>query len=188
MNVADLRQHLADLGKLMASSGAKPVAADLAAICDGLAPFEWVSLKDFAAFLVRADAYSRGEVPVVPPKKARKVAGPTQVAPDVDVEAICREMRDLYDRAADPTTTAAIVDGTIGKLNGLKKDDLIQVAAAIELKVAKSKKAGDIIAAIRQRVIARKGATQRAGLLDRPASGGDGVDSDVGDAEHAGHR
>jgi hypothetical protein len=47
-------------------------------------------------------------------------------------------------------------------VGGLKKDALIKVAAAIELKLAESKPAAQIISAVRQRIVARKGAAQRA--------------------------
>src|SRR5262249_52341953 len=114
MKVGDLQQHLADLGRLLEASGAKAVAADLAAIRDGLAPFRELPLKGFAEFLVRAEAYSRGDVPAKPPKGGRtgaKSAGKSTVkAPPPDAGALAREARELYDRVADPAVTAAQID------------------------------------------------------------------------------
>lgn len=175
MNVADLRQHLSDLGRLLATSGAKPVAADLAAISDGLAPFDALPLKQFATFLEKANQFAiNGQVPVSPTKgKSTKAAsGGTKPTPAAspDVDAIRRDVLDIYNRAADPSVTEADIDAIVGRIGGLSKEILVSVADAIELRGMKSKSKPVIISTIRQRIIARKGATQRAGLLDRPAA------------------
>src|ERR1700722_18332811 len=81
MKVADLQQHLADLGRLLEAAKAPNVVADLAAIREGLAPFREYSLKDFASFLPRAEAFSRGEVPVVAPKRQRTGGTKTATTP-----------------------------------------------------------------------------------------------------------
>jgi hypothetical protein len=47
MNVANLRQHLIDLGKVLESSGAKQAAKDLATVGGALAPFGELSLGEF---------------------------------------------------------------------------------------------------------------------------------------------
>jgi hypothetical protein len=177
MNVADLRQHLADLSKLLASSAAKGVASDLTAISDGLAPFRELPLKEFAAFLVRAEAFSRGEVPITPVKKPRSGASGSstkmQAADSPDVAALVLEVSDLYGRAADPSVTHDAIDSFVKRLSQLNKTGVQAVAQAIELKVPKSKSAKDIISAIHQRIVARKGSTQRAGLLDGPTNDGE---------------
>ena len=174
MKVADLQQHLADLGRLLEASGAKTVAADLAAIRDGLGPFRELPLKGFAEFLARAEAYSRGEVPLAPPKGGRSsgskpASSRAAKTPAPDVGILAREVRELYDRVADPAVTAEQIDALAGRLGGLTKDGLVAVAEVIDLKGMKAKTKPDILGAIRQRFHARKGATQRAGLLDRPA-------------------
>jgi hypothetical protein len=173
MKVADLQQHLADLGRLLEASGARTVAADLAAIHDGLAPFRELPLKGFAEFLTRAEAYRRGgEVPIRPPKGGSGRRGPETGARKPgppDVEALAREARDLYERAADPSVTEGKVEDLARRLGGLAKDGLVTVAEATGLKGMKSKKKDDILGVIRQRILSRKGSSQRVGLIDRPA-------------------
>ena len=175
MKVADLQQHLADLGRLLEAAKAPNVVADLAAIREGLAPFREYSLKDFASFLPRAEAFSRGEVPVVAPKRQRTGGSKTATTPKENPTELAREVAQLYEQASSPTVTKERLDAVAARLKPLKKDDLLRVAAGIELKVAKSKTIDFIIEAIHNRILQRKGTTQRAGLIDRPsASGADG--------------
>jgi hypothetical protein len=172
MRVADLQRHLADLARLLESAGVKKeVVGDLNAIRDGLAPFLDLPLRGFADFLTRAEAYRRGgEVPVAAPKTtARKAGGRAAAAgPAVDVQAVARQVRQLYDQAADLSTTEAGIDAVLARLEPLDKKGLVAVADAIELKGVGSKTKPQIVAAIRQRIVARKGSSQRVGLLDRP--------------------
>lgn len=171
MKVADLRQHLADLARLMEATGAKAVAADLVAIQEGLAPFNESPLKGFAEFLVRAEAYSRGEVPVAPPSRKRATSGgrpPSTKAPPVDVEALVQEAKDLYARAADPAVTAEAVEALAGRLKAPKKDDLVRVAEGVGLVGMKAKAKDKIVEAIRARILDRKGAAVRVGINHRP--------------------
>jgi hypothetical protein len=178
MKVSVLQQHLADLARFLEASGAKTVAAELGAIRDGLTPFRELPLKGFAEFLGRAEAYSRGEVPVTPPKGGRKAPSPAGKppgkAPALDADGLTREARELYDRVSDPSITGEQIDALTGRLGGLTKGGLVAVAEAIDLVGMGTKKKDDIVAAIRQRFHARKGATQRAGLIDRqtPVSSG----------------
>jgi hypothetical protein len=52
-------------------------------------------------------------------------------------------------------------------LKGLKRDGLVTVAAALEMKVAKSMRVDAIIAAIERRILERRGINQRASLMDQ---------------------
>jgi hypothetical protein len=175
VRVADLQQHLADLTRLLESSGAKVVATDLAAIRDGLAPFRDLPLKEFAGFLARAEAYSRGEVPVAAPKGARDTrkpaAGAKLKAPTLDANAVCVEIRDLYERAASPAVSAEHIEVACGRAGNLSKPGVLAIAEAVGLKGLKSKTKDAILDAIRQRIFGRKGGTIRAGLTDRAPSG-----------------
>src|SRR5579862_8863191 len=159
MNVADLRQHLADLGKVLESAGAKKVADDLGAVSAGLAPFHNLTLKEFAAFLAKAEAFSRGEPAPKPAKRPASRGKTGDVSPDIDV--LCRDFRSLYDRAADPSVTEEVIVATMGRLDGLSKSSLFAVALALELNLPKSKSIPQIVAAIHQRIVARKGSKQR---------------------------
>jgi hypothetical protein len=177
MKVADLQQHLADLGRMLEAAGAKPVAADLSAIQAGLTPFRDLPLKGFADFLVRAEAYrTGGEVPTGASKaggSGKGAPGKTSAKPAPDANALAQEVRHLYDRAADPSVTTEQIDALAGRLTALPQKGLVVVAEAIDMKGMKSKKKDDILSAIRNRIHTRKGASQKAGMIDRlgkPAS------------------
>src|SRR5262249_48319077 len=136
MNVSDLQQLLANLAPLLETFGAKTAAvADLKAVRDGLAPFSQLSLKDFAGFLARANAYQQnGEVPVKPPRGSgsgtagtRRAPGraPATGCPPPDVAAVAQQVRALYERAADPATTDEVIDQQTASLGQLSKDGLV---------------------------------------------------------------
>jgi hypothetical protein len=66
-------------------------------------------------------------------------------------------------------TTEASIDAVLARLGTVDKKGLVTVAEAFELRGVSSKAKAAIVAAIRQRIIARKGSSQRVGLLDRQA-------------------
>jgi hypothetical protein len=178
MKVADLQQILANLGPLLETCGTKAASvAELRMVRDGLAPFSQLSLKDFAGFLAKAEAFSRGDVPVKPPRGGG--AGGTggggggragaKAAVKVDVNAVVQQVRALYNQAAAQSTTEEVIATQTAPLDQLSKDGLVVVAEAIELMGMKAKKKEEIAAAIRQRIRARRGMSQRVELLDRPA-------------------
>jgi nucleoid DNA-binding protein len=170
MNVRELRQHLVDLGKVLSSAKASAsVVGDLESICAGLAPFEKCTLKDFAAFLIQAEGYSRGEVPVKGVAKDAKEKPPKT---EIDADALMMEIKLLYDNAASPSTSQEQIDAALGKVSKLKKNAVIAVAEKLDLKVPKSKSSTDIVVMIRQRIFARKGSATRAELIDRPTANG----------------
>ncbi len=176
MKVADLHKHLDDLGRFLKEAGASAaIVNDLKAIGEGLKPFADQPLKAFADFLVRAEAYAREGI--VSTGKGTKKPGARNASktPSADCEALAREVRDLYDRAANPAVTVELIDALQGKLAGLTKDNVVLIADTIDLKGMKSKSKNDIVGTIVQRIKARKGATQRAGLIDRIPSGGAAV-------------
>lgn len=168
MKVADLQQHLTDLGRLLGAAGAKGAVGDLAALSDGLGPYRDMPLRKFADFLTRAEAYSRGGVPAARPKGPRGGAargGGKAAAPDLG--ALTAEVRDLYDQAPSPSVTEARIDDVLGRARTLTKPALVALAEAIELMGMKARSKDEILKAIRQRVLARKGTAQRADLIDR---------------------
>jgi hypothetical protein len=171
VKVSDLQKLLADLEPLLTTCGTKAAAiTDLKKVREGLAPFSQLSLKDFAGFLARAEAYSRGEVPVKPSRGSGSRPKPG-VSPKVDATVLAQQVRALYDRAGHPSTTDEQIDSQTAELGQLSKDGLVIVAEAIGLLGMKNaKKKADIVAKIRQRILARKGTTQRAGMIDRPGS------------------
>jgi hypothetical protein len=93
---------------------------------------------------------------------------------------LAAEARELYDRVADPAVTEEAMEAMVSLLDRLSKDGLVTVAKALELKVTKNKTKADITEAIRRRFYSRKGASQRAGLLDPPSSESNGDRGDDG--------
>lgn len=165
MTVGDLRQHLAALGRLLEASGAKSVGSELQTVGDKLAPFQNVSLVAFSDFLVRAEAFSRGEVPIVVPRPAQRGPGKQ---PSPGIEPLAREAEDIYERSATPDVTVEQIESFLARLAPLAKSGLITIAERIGLKGMGSKTKPDIQAAIRRRIQDRKGASIRATMGDRP--------------------
>ena len=186
MNVRELRQHLCDLGKVMtAAKASAAVVNDLAAICDGLAPFEQHSLKDFADFLVRADGYSRGEVPIKVKPKSKETGKGKQKKEPIDVDSLMIEIRDLYEHAATSAVTQERIDAAMEKAGSAGKNALVAISEAIGLHGMKSKTIPAIVSLIRQRIGARKGSTQRAELTDRPTANKDTSPNSAVDPLHS---
>jgi len=171
MKVAELQQHLADLARLLETAGVKKeIVSDLNAIRDGLVPFRDLPLKAFGDFLLRAEAYrSSGEVPTAKAGGKKPSTKGSTKAPAPDVQTLAREVKHLYDQATAPSTTEASIDAVMARLAPVNQKGLVTIAEAIELKGIGSKTKPAIIAAIRQRIVARKGSFQRVGMLDRPA-------------------
>jgi len=169
VNVADLRQHLDDLAKLLDASGGKSVAKDFAAIAEGLAPFSTQPLAEFSRFLVQAHEYHTTGTLAAAGKPARKAA-PRAAKVKVDPAEIAAAVRALYDRANDLSLTMEHIDAELAKMSGLSKDGLLEVCGAMELVGLKSKKVDEIRASIRQKVLDRRGAAQRVGMIEEPTT------------------
>src|SRR5689334_13739674 len=147
MKVADLQEILAQVSRLLESAGGRG-AAELATFRESLDPFRDLTAKQFANEIQKLLDTVQAK-----PKSARK-AGKTIV----DVGGLVREVQDLYAQASDPRTTMEQIEQLTQRLEPLTKDGLVQVAEGIELVGMKNKgKKGDILAAIRQRIVARKG-------------------------------
>lgn len=78
-----------------------------------------------------------------------------------------REVYDLYESVKDPAVTEAVIDKAVERLRGLSKEQLGAVADAIGLLGTRKGSREKGIMAIKQRMMNRKGATQRAYLADR---------------------
>jgi hypothetical protein len=157
MTVQDLRETLTQLVALLQAADAK------AATTRGLTEFvaETASFGDLTlkAFVKLAEA---GRSPAAP-----KAKSPTKAK--ADPAALTAEVTDLYARAADSAVTEDLIRAACGRLATLAKDALVRVADGIELSGMKAKKKDDIVAAITNRLLDRKGAAIRRGLIDRPA-------------------
>lgn len=172
MKVSDLQRLLEQLGTLLETAGAKvATVSELKTVREAMTPLSQLSLKEFATFLVKAQAAPDGEAASRSPRSSRggsatKPSGGGAIDLNSTIQEVCR----LYDRAADPATTEELIAEKTAPLKQLSKDNLVMVAEAIELMGMRAKKKDEIATAIRQRILARKGATQRAGLIDRPAT------------------
>jgi ribosomal protein L17 len=141
-------------------------------------------LRDFADFLARADAYSRGEVPVKPAKKAGQTGTVASQkrgkAPAPDVASLVQEAKRLFEHASDSAITVEMIEGFAERLGTLGKKALCDVAAAVDYKVPGKATMKDIIEAVKKRILDRKGSYIRTGLAERPATPSD---SFVGDGQ-----
>lgn len=177
MNVADLQQLLDNVGRLLATAGAKAAPlAELTAFREGLAPFQALSLKKLTELLTQADAAARG-APAAP-GRGRRSRGSSTDRPDP--ETMMREVKALYERATDPLITETDIEAVLARLKPLTKDALLSVATGIELKVLKSKSKDSILGEIRQRILARRSVHQRSQLLGHPGEAADEAQAGAG--------
>lgn len=168
MTVADLRAYFAGLRAALEAAGAKGVAADLAAVETGLSPFAGLPVRQFADFLARCDAFSRGEVPVAPPKATKRPATPkAPKAMPADAEAVLAKVRQLYDRAIQPDMTEArITEELAPLLDPLSKDALVAIAEQFQTPGLNRRSKATVAEAIRDKITDRRGAYIRSGMAN----------------------
>jgi hypothetical protein len=175
VNVADLQQHLTDLGRLLSASKASQVAKELSAIAEGLRPFREMTLPAFAKFLGQAHEYAAGGILPTGQNKGSRSGGAKQTKVGqpggtrqpkaaVDPQQVAERIRQVYDTAGDLSRPAEEVEEALRQLHELKRPGLIQAAEAIGLKVLKSDKVDAIRESIRQRVLERRGSAQRVNM------------------------
>lgn len=156
MNVNQLRDTLSQLTTLLRAAGARQSTLDgLTEFVEATAPFGDLTVKAF----VKLAEVGRSPPPPKSPPSAKARADPT---------ALAAEVKDLYERAADPAVTEQQVRAACARLSALAKDALVRLADGIELFGMKAKKKDDIVAAITNRLLDRKGAAIRRQLIDRP--------------------
>ncbi|MDB5307176.1 MAG: hypothetical protein JWO38_1378 [Gemmataceae bacterium] len=157
MTVQELRETLTRLVGLLQATDAKAATTrGLSEFVEATAPFGDLSLK---AFVKLAEA---GRTPPTPkPGPAGKSK--------LDPAAVAAEVKNLYDRAADPAVTEEQMRLSCGKLGSLTKEALVRLAESIQLYGMKTKNKGDIVADITHQLVDRKGAAIRRQLMDRPS-------------------
>jgi hypothetical protein len=166
MTVADLQRHLGDMATFLDGAKAtKAIIDDLKAISSGLTPFAALALKDFAAFLARAEEFDRtGQVSKdAKGTKAPRATSAPKATPNVD--ALAGEALALYQRAADPSVTQADIDQLMTKLGPLTKPGLVTIADRLGLKGMNAKAKAKILGELRSSIEDRKGSFQRSGML-----------------------
>jgi hypothetical protein len=172
VTVADIQQHLTDLGRFLRASGAKQVADEVAEVADHLTPFRDHRLADFGRFLARAHQFATdGTIPVVPGKGRGGSVKPGP-APKADAGTVAEAVRRVYDRAGELSLDAAEIEAALGPVAALPMPGLKVVAAALELKVPAKAKVDEARGLIRQKVLDRRGAAQRAGMTSLPPAAG----------------
>jgi hypothetical protein len=161
VTVAELQKCLRSFGEILGSTGAKStVVGELELVRAKLEIFREQNLKDFADFLERAEAYWRGgEIPMKKASPGRSSSGKGQGSQEAARNAALR-IRDFYARATDPAVTRELVEATVQALNPLKKDDLLDLAAQMEIS-QKLKTKADILKALERKILDRKGAFLR---------------------------
>ena len=158
MTVAELQLLLSDLGKFLRASQAATAAGELEYMSTKLGPFRGYKLKAFADFLETAEAYSRGALaPKAKGAGARKGKGDPAAVADA-----CRRALDLYGRAIDPNVTLELIESTVQALADLDppKAQLDELARQMGYS-QKFKAKADVVKAIRQKIVGRKGAFER---------------------------
>ena len=160
MNVAALQTHLRDLAAFLSQAGAgATIVKDLTAVNEALTPFGPDGLSKFAEFLKAAEEYRR--TGIIPGKGGKAKAGPSQ--PALQVEALQRQLGDLYERAN--AATDAEIDEVIKPLDhkdlGLDVLKLLARAVEAEGRVKSLRAKGKVIAAIRQAITDRRAMAQR---------------------------
>lgn len=169
MKVDDIQRYLSELARLVQSGDGKKAAAGLSRIAEGLQPFRNYDLEAFAAFLGRAEEYSRtGIVQVIPPKAGSRPKASPQ--PKNDVSALRAEIMRLYAVAGSPETTIDAIETLRDKLGPLKKGEIAEIAEAIGLVGMSKKTKPDITEAIVARLRSIKQSAIRTSIIDRPGT------------------
>jgi hypothetical protein len=158
VNVAELQQLLSDLSKFLRASESAKVAGELEYISTKLVPFREYKLKAFADFLEKAEAYSRGELAL----KARGGGTKKSKADPAAIEQACQQILDVYGKAIDPSVTIEQMEATVQSLQALdpsraRLDELARQMGYSQ----KFRSKPDVLKAIRQKIIGRKGAFER---------------------------
>jgi hypothetical protein len=158
VTVAELQLLLSDLGKFLRAAESAKVAGELEYIGAKLAPFREYKLKAFADFLEQAEAYSRGALA----PKTRGGGARKGKADPAAIEQACQRVLDLYGKAIDPATSVEQIEVSVRVLEELDapKARLDELARQMGYS-QKFKSKADVIKAIRQKIIGRKGAFER---------------------------
>jgi hypothetical protein len=158
VTVAELQLLLSDLGKFLRASESAKVAGELEYISAKLAPFQEYKLKAFADFLEKAEAYSRGALA----PSGRGAGGRKGKTDAAAVEQACQRVLELYGKAIDPSVTTEQIETAVKSLQDVDpaKARLDEIARQMGYS-QKFRSKADVLKAIRQKIIDRKGAFER---------------------------
>jgi hypothetical protein len=167
MTVAGLEKYLRGLADALGSARADAAAKDLLETADQLTPFGSLTVAEFARFLGLAWEYkTTGKVslpePVAPRRGGTRGGGGAGKKPATpDPATVTARVKDLHDRAIDPSVTRELVEQEIRSFGGLTKAQLDLVAAGCGF-TQKFKTKDDVLRALINHVMGRKGAYERA--------------------------
>jgi hypothetical protein len=158
VSVAELQLLLSDLSKFLRLSDSAKVAGELEYIAAKLAPFREYKLKAFADFLEQAEAFSRGALT----PKGKAGGAKKGKADPAAIEQACQRVVELFGKAIDPAVTLEQIEAAVQTLQELDpaKARLDQLAGQMGY-TQKFKSKPDVLKAIRQKIIGRKGAFER---------------------------
>lgn len=139
---------------LEASGARKEIVDDLQRACEGFEPFASHSVKDFAAFLARAEEYARTGIVLVQAKAARAPRATKPKAPAITPEDAQALVASLYDRSISDDVTYEHITAEVQKLDKLNAKDLTAVAKHFGVVPGKTKKAS--LEAILDKISRRK--------------------------------
>jgi hypothetical protein len=135
VNVADLRQLLTSVGQILTAAGSKN-AAEIEYLNEKLKQFEGKTIKAFANLIADANR-------------------------PVTVDAALATFKALFERALEPDVTEDFIHKEVKRYEKLTKPQWDDVAKQFGLEKKHPKK-DQVIKAIAQRIIDRKGAFERS--------------------------
>jgi hypothetical protein len=160
VTVSELQILLSDLAKFLRNAASSAAAAELEYVSTRLTPFKDYKVKAFADFLGKADQIVREGAG---PKKAPTKAGSGKRKTDpAALDAACQSVLQLYDKAIDPNVTLEQITAAVQSLEDLDpaKAKLVELAQKMGYS-QKFKTKADVLKAIRQKIMGRKGAFDR---------------------------
>jgi hypothetical protein len=162
MTVATLDTFLRRLADLMEAADGKTTGIkEVRGLAERLKPFAGLSLTEFGDFLVKAEAYSRGDLEAVFGKKKTSTRQPKAPADPNRVPAAVDRLKTLYQRALDASVTPEAVDAGVNQLEAFSKAELDQVVVGCGFR-QKFKSKAAALNAIQKWILDRKGTFERA--------------------------
>ena len=163
MNVASVQRHLRELSALVADAGAnRKSVGELAAVADALEPFRDRTVGELADLLRRMAEPAGGELPESAPARPRGARPASSSGPVVPSTEAVQRLSELYKTALSPDLTPERMTEELKLLDGLKKDDLLRVAAVMGTQDAlKRRTVPDIRKALEKAIRDRRGMYRR---------------------------
>ncbi len=165
MNVAELQKFLRSLSEVLQAADEKKVSKELQGLCTNLEPLKEYGLEQFSNLLLKAAGIAQAE-PVGKKSTGAKTVKRELTYPKNDPDRVSKakaRLEELDDKALDPTFNRDEVKTELIQLGEeFTVPDLKTIAAVVGVVLKKALKP-DLVNAIIQAVIERRGAHARAG-------------------------